>query len=39
MNRQVNGPPGGDRRWPQAVAVVVLAMLAWLTAWLVIRVV
>ena len=25
------------RRWPQALTIVLLAMLAWLTAWLVIR--
>lgn len=27
--------PGG-RRWPQAATIVLLAVLAWLTAWLVI---
>ena len=35
--RHPSGPelPGG-RRWPEAATIVLLALLAWLTAWLVI---
>ena len=33
-------PPGpevpGGRRWPQALTIVLLALLTWLTGWLVV---
>jgi hypothetical protein len=37
MTGKVNARPLGRRRWPQAVTIVILTMLAWLTALLVIR--
>ena len=37
MNGRPNRPLLQRRRWPQALTIVLLAMLAWLTAWLVIR--
>ena len=36
MRRTANSPLPGQRRWPQAATIVLLALLAWLTAWLVI---
>ena len=36
MWRTANSELRGGRRWPQAATIVLLALLVWLTAWLVI---